>query len=74
MRDENEETTRVGNTKDNSKVETLTRCLEMHVFKGWNPKGWVFRAERFFAAHGMSQGEKLAAATISLDGEALAWF
>ena len=32
--DENEETTRVGNTEENSKVETLTRCLEMHVFEG----------------------------------------
>ena len=40
----NEETTRLGNTKDNSKVETLTCLLEMPVFEGWNPEGWVFRA------------------------------
>ena len=30
--------------------------------------------ERFFAAHRMSEEEKMIAATISLDGEALAWF
>ena len=52
--DENEETTSVGNTKENSKVETLTRCLEMPVSEGWNPKGWVFKEKCFFVAHGMS--------------------
>lgn len=33
----------------------------------------VFRVEQSFIAHGKS-GERFAAATISLEGEALAWF
>ena len=41
---------------ENNRVETLTRRLEMPIFEGWNPEGWVFRVERFFAAHGMSEG------------------
>ena len=58
----------------NNKAGTLTRHLEMPIFEGWNPQGWVFRVERFFAAHSMSKGEKLAVATISLVREALVWF
>ena len=56
------------------KIETLTRRVEMPTFEGWNPKGWIFRMERFFVAHRMSKEEKITAVTISLDGEALAWF
>ena len=61
-------------TDENNRVETLTCRLEMPIFEGWNPEGWVFRVECFFAAHGMSKGEKLAATTISLEWEALTWF
>ena len=59
---------------ENNRVQTLTSCLEMLIFEGWNPEGWLFRVECFFAAHGMLEGEKLAAITISLEGEALVWF
>ena len=56
------------------RIEALTRRLEMPIFEGWNPEGWIFCIEQFFQGHGMTEGEKLVAATISLDGEALAWF
>ena len=38
---------------DGTNVEALKRRLEMPTFKGWNLKGWIFRAKRFFVAHGM---------------------
>ena len=44
------------------------------MFKGLNQKGWIFRIEPFFPAHHMTEKEKMVATTISLDGEALAWF
>ena len=50
-----EDTPRIRRLEENSRVETLIRRLEMRVFEGWNPEGWVFRAERFIVAHGMSK-------------------
>ena len=50
------------------------RRLEMPVFDGRNPDGWVFRAERFFNMNRMGEMEKLDAAMINLEGDALAWF
>ena len=69
-----EETTHIRRLEENNRVETLTRHLEMPFSEGWNSEGWEFRVERFFVAHGMLEEEKLAVATISVDGEALAWF
>lgn len=46
----------------------------MLVFDNANPKGWIFRVERYFAFHQMMEAEKIKAAAISMDGEALAWF
>lgn len=56
------------------RIEALTQRLEMLVFDGWNPEGWIFRVERFVTAHHITEEEKFTTATISLDGEALAWF
>ena len=71
---------RTSNTKkeararEESRVEILTQHLEMPIFEGWNPEGWIFHVERFFLTHGMMEKEKIAVAIISLDGEALACF
>ena len=46
----------------------------MPIFEGTNPNGWIFCPERFFALNRKGEKEKLKVATISLDGEALAWF
>ena len=61
-------------TREGSRVETLTRRLEMPIFEGWNSEGWIFHVERFFPTHGITEIEKTATAKISLDGKALAWF
>ena len=44
------------------------------VLRGANPEGWVFRADKFFSVHQLTEMEKLDMATLSFDGEALSWF
>ncbi|GMN60734.1 hypothetical protein TIFTF001_029824 [Ficus carica] len=56
------------------KNDALLHRLEMPVFEGSNLEGWVFRAKRFFTINRLSKLQKLEAATISMDGKALAWF
>ena len=46
----------------------------MPVFEGWNLEGWIFQVELYFHDNHLTEIEKLAAATINLEGEALAWF
>ena len=46
----------------------------MLVFTGENPNGWIFRADRYFATYGLTEEEKLVAAAMSLDGDALSWY
>ena len=60
--------------KSGGRVESLTRRLEISIFEGWNPEGWIFWVERFFLANKMTEEEKMEAATISLDGETLVGF
>lgn len=51
-----------------------SRWVEMPVFTGENPDGWIFRADRYFATYGLTEEEKLVAAAMSLDGDALSWY
>ena len=46
----------------------------MPVFEEDNLEGWIFPAERFFSVHHLIKVEKLDVATLSCDGEPLAWF
>ena len=55
-------------------MDLTVRRLEMSIFGGWNPEGWIYRAERYFCLNKLSAPEKMEAAAISLGGEALAWF
>ncbi|XP_024017591.1 uncharacterized protein LOC112090471 [Morus notabilis] len=55
-------------------TEFRTRRVEMPVFDGENPDGWIFRAERYFSLNRLTDREKLDVAVVSLEGEALAWF
>ena len=56
------------------RAESWGRRVEMSVSEGGNPEGWVFRAEKFFSFHRLTEMEKLDVAILSFDGEALAWF
>ncbi|XP_024028604.1 uncharacterized protein LOC112093764 [Morus notabilis] len=39
------------------------RRLELPIFQGDDPYGWMFRAERYFAINGVEEGEKVMAAS-----------
>lgn len=49
------------------------RKLEIPVFSGENPDGWLYHAERYFEVNGLTEKEKLNVVGINLDGEALSW-
>lgn len=51
----------------------MIRKLEMLIFSGEDPDGWLFQAERYFDVNGLSEKEKLGAVGVSLDAEALSW-
>ncbi|KAJ9539530.1 hypothetical protein OSB04_032263 [Centaurea solstitialis] len=51
------------------------RKLKMPIFDAEDAYGWVYRIERFFDIQGfVSTGERLRAAVLCLEGQALAWF
>lgn len=54
----------------NWKVEKL----DLPVFDGSNPDGWILRAERYFHFYRLGDQEMLEAAVVSLDGDALLWY
>lgn len=45
--------------------------LDLPTFDGSNPDGWVLRAERYFDFYRLDEKEKLEAAVVALDGDAL---
>lgn len=48
--------------------------LDLPLFFGENPDGWIMRAERFFSFYKLTEGEQLEAAIVAMDGDALLWF
>lgn len=48
--------------------------VEMPVFGGDDPDNWMFRADRYFQIHKLSEIEKLTVAVISFEGVALNWY
>lgn len=48
--------------------------LDLPIFNGANPDGWIMRAERFFHFYRLTEEEKVEAAVVSLDGDALLWY
>ncbi|KAA0032861.1 transposon Tf2-1 polyprotein isoform X1 [Cucumis melo var. makuwa] len=72
-------------TVEKPKVETKTeeertwdrskfKKVEMSVFDGTDPNSWLFRADRYFKIHNLSDSEKLTVGVISFDGPALDWY
>ena len=48
--------------------------VEMPIFNGDDPDSWLFRAERYFQIHKLTDFEKMTVATISFEGPALNWY
>nr|GFA91710.1 ankyrin repeat-containing protein [Tanacetum cinerariifolium] len=54
--------------------EHRMRKLKMPIFEGDDAHGWIYRVERYFEVQGVIRRERLLAATLCLEGEALAWY
>lgn len=48
--------------------------MEIPVFSGDDPHGWIIRVERYFRINGVREREKLDAVVIAMEGRALNWF
>lgn len=48
------------------------RKLDMPVFEGTDPDGWILR--RYFSFYRLTKAEKLEAVVVALEGDALRWF
>lgn len=48
--------------------------LDLPLFNGLNPDGWIIRAERFFSFYYLTELERVEAAVVSLEGDALLWY
>lgn len=76
-RDEQEGTHHGETSESNPGVETEVgkyRKLELSVFSGEDPLGWLFRVEQYFHVNSIAEHDKLEAAVVCLEGKALNWY
>ena len=50
------------------------RKLEIPVFDGTDPDGWILRAERYFNLNRLNDEEKVEVTVISFEGDAIRWY
>lgn len=50
------------------------RKLDLPQFDGTNPDDWILQAERYFSFYHLNEEEKLEAAVVGYDGDALLWY
>lgn len=50
------------------------RKLDMPVFDGTDPDGWILRVERYFGFYRLTEGDMLEAVVVAMEGDALRWF
>ena len=48
--------------------------VDIPMFTGEKPDWWILKAERYFTCYNLSELERMVAAVISMDGDALAWY
>ena len=63
-----------GSSSGGTRHDFRFRKLEMPLFDGSNPDGWILKAERYFSVNRLSNEEKLEAAIIAFEGDALLWY
>ena len=59
---------------DNNGDRNKFKKVEMPVFNDEDPDSWLFRDERHFQIHKLSESEKMIVSTISFEGPALNWY
>ncbi|KAK1357636.1 hypothetical protein POM88_050892 [Heracleum sosnowskyi] len=50
------------------------RKLDMPIFDGTDPDGWIFRVERYFMFYRLTESEMLEAVAVALEVNALRWY
>lgn len=50
------------------------RKLDMPLFDDQEPDGWVVKAERYFNFYYLTEDEKMKAAVVGLERNALSWY
>ncbi|KAA0050168.1 transposon Tf2-1 polyprotein isoform X1 [Cucumis melo var. makuwa] len=66
-----------GNEKDveeKNNDQSKFKKVEMPVFNGEDPDAWLFRVDRYFQIHKLTDLEKMTMATISFKGLTLNWY
>ena len=59
---------KTGDDEKEKQPEALShRKLELPLFDGEDPLGWIFKVERYFMVNGVTEAEKVDAAIVSLD-------
>lgn len=48
--------------------------LDMPLFEGKDPDGWILRGEKYFDFYKLNEKEKMEAAVVSMEGDALRWY
>ncbi|KAL4033230.1 hypothetical protein IC575_006316 [Cucumis melo] len=69
---EGNENEKNGEEKNNDRSKF--KKVEMLVFNGEDPDAWLFRADRYFQIHMLTDSKKMTVATISFEGPALNWY
>ncbi|TYJ97524.1 transposon Tf2-1 polyprotein isoform X1 [Cucumis melo var. makuwa] len=66
--------TKVKDDDDKAAERNKFKKVEMPVFTGNDPDSWLFRADRYFQIHKLTDAEKMTVSVISFDGPTLDWF
>ena len=59
---------------DSTGDQSKFKKIEMPVFVGNDPESWLFRAERYFQIHRLTESEKMKVSIISFDRATLDWY
>ncbi|KAL5155194.1 Dolichyl-diphosphooligosaccharide--protein glycosyltransferase subunit 2 [Glycine soja] len=62
-----------GNKGNAAQGSNRWRTLEMPIFEGEDPMGWLTKIERYFRLQAVREEDKLEVVMVAMDGEALGW-
>ncbi|KAA0037563.1 transposon Tf2-1 polyprotein isoform X1 [Cucumis melo var. makuwa] len=68
------ETKEGGKTEERTHDRSKFKKVEMLVSNGMDPDSCLFRADRYFKIHNLTDSKKLTVAVISFDGPTLDWY
>ena len=61
-------------TKDQLAIITRSVRIDFPKFDGFDPLGWIYKANKFFYYHRTPYNHRLMLASIHMEGKALVWY